>query len=107
MPPAQTAARMVRRQIPMVNPLTADHSPAQTCGLMLFGRTHILPYVRRSSTYMLQTIYSIVISATLSVGTSLLMAQPPVKTNLDVQCSGQQCGPIERGVHAFLDREVD
>ncbi len=35
------------------------------------------------------------------------MAQPPVvTTGLDGLCSGNQCGPVERGLHAFLDREV-
>jgi hypothetical protein len=39
---------------------------------------------------------------------SMLMAQPPVKPTLhDVECRGQQCGPVERGLHAFVDREVD
>ena len=39
---------------------------------------------------------------------SLLIAQPPVVTKgIDPQCSGAQCGPVERGLHAFLDREVD
>jgi len=39
---------------------------------------------------------------------SLLMAQPPVRTTgHDVECGGQQCGPVERGLHAFVDREVD
>ena len=36
-----------------------------------------------------------------------LMAQPPVvTTGLDGACTGDQCGPVERGLHAFLDREV-
>ena len=36
-----------------------------------------------------------------------LMAQPPViTTGLDGQCVGAQCGPVERGLHAFLDRQV-
>ena len=39
---------------------------------------------------------------------SLLSAQPPViTTGLHGQCAGAQCGPVERGLHAFLDREVD
>ena len=39
---------------------------------------------------------------------SLLIAQPPVVTpGLDGQCAGAQCGPVERGLHAFLDRQVD
>lgn len=38
---------------------------------------------------------------------SLLMAQPPVvTTGLDGQCAGAQCGPLERGLHAFLAREA-
>src|SRR5436190_12414568 len=57
---------------------------------------------------MRQTLYATLITATLSIGSSLLMAQPPVNTSdHEIQCSGQQCGPIERGLHAFLDREVD
>jgi len=56
----------------------------------------------------MQQICVTLIAATLSIGSSLVMAQPPVNTTgLDGQCSGQQCGPIERGLHAFLDREVD
>jgi len=36
-----------------------------------------------------------------------LMAQPPVvTTGLDGACTGNQCGPVERGLHGFLDREV-
>ena len=36
-----------------------------------------------------------------------LMAQPPVvTTGLDGTCRGDQCGPVERGLHAFLEREV-
>ena len=36
-----------------------------------------------------------------------LMAQPPVvTTGLDGLCTGDQCGPAERGLHAFVDREV-
>jgi cytochrome c peroxidase len=39
---------------------------------------------------------------------SWLMAQPPVTTiRLDGQCVGAQCGPVERGLHAFIDRQVD
>src|SRR4051794_1882163 len=39
---------------------------------------------------------------------SLLVAQPPViTTGLDGQCTGAQCGPFERGLHAFIDRQVD
>ena len=38
---------------------------------------------------------------------SSLPAQPPVgTTGLDGQCAGAQCGPVERGLHAFVDREV-
>jgi cytochrome c peroxidase len=38
----------------------------------------------------------------------LLIAQPPVRpAGQDVQCSGQDCGSVERGLHSFLDREVD
>jgi cytochrome c553 len=40
--------------------------------------------------------------------TSFLMAQPPVTTTSHgIECSGQQCGAFERGLHAFVDREVD
>jgi hypothetical protein len=39
---------------------------------------------------------------------SLLIAQPPVvTTGLDGQCSGARCGPVERGLHDFVDRQVD
>ena len=39
---------------------------------------------------------------------SLLIAQPPVvTTGLDGQCSAGQCGPVERGLHTFLDRQVN
>jgi len=39
---------------------------------------------------------------------SFLMAQQPVPTTSQgIACSGQQCGPVERGLHAFVDREVD
>src|SRR5690242_19535333 len=39
--------------------------------------------------------------------TSFLMAQPPVMTTSPgSDCSGQQCGPVERGLHAFVDRQV-
>ena len=39
---------------------------------------------------------------------SLLIAQPPViRTDLDGQCTGAQCGAVERGLHAFIDRQVD
>src|SRR5690242_157202 len=36
-----------------------------------------------------------------------LWGQPPVgTTGLNGQCTGAQCGPVERGLHAFVDREV-
>jgi hypothetical protein len=35
-----------------------------------------------------------------------LMAQPPASTGLDIQCTGQQCGPVERGALAFVARQV-
>jgi hypothetical protein len=36
-----------------------------------------------------------------------LMAQPPVvTTGLNGLCTGDQCGSYERGLHAFIDREV-
>jgi hypothetical protein len=36
------------------------------------------------------------------------MAQPPINTkDHDVDCGGQQCGSVERGLQVFLDREVD
>jgi cytochrome c peroxidase len=39
---------------------------------------------------------------------SSLVAQPPVPTTgLDGQCAGAQCGDFERGLHAFIDRQVD
>lgn len=38
---------------------------------------------------------------------SLMTAQPPVTTGLDGQCSGAQCGPVQRGLHHFVDRQVD
>jgi hypothetical protein len=38
----------------------------------------------------------------------LLIAQPPVRqSGEDIQCSGQDCGSVERGLHSFLNREVD
>lgn len=38
---------------------------------------------------------------------SQLVAQPPVITiGLNGQCSGAQCGPVERGLQAFIDRQV-
>ena len=36
-----------------------------------------------------------------------LAAQPPAATGLTGQCTGEQCGPVERGLHAFVNREVD
>src|SRR5690348_4558764 len=38
-----------------------------------------------------------------------LTAQPPITTTggLEGQCTGAQCGPYERGLHAFLGRQVD
>jgi len=43
----------------------------------------------------------------LAIGV-LLMAQPPVKIkDHDVECSGQDCGSVERGLRAFLDRQLD
>jgi hypothetical protein len=39
---------------------------------------------------------------------SLLIAQPPATTiGLGGQCTGAQCGPVQRGLHAFIDRQVD
>src|SRR5690349_10983224 len=39
---------------------------------------------------------------------SALIAQPPVPVPAhDVTCSGQDCGAVERGFHAFIDREVN
>jgi cytochrome c peroxidase len=39
---------------------------------------------------------------------SLLMAQMPINTTShEVDCGGQPCGPVERGAHAFLDREIE
>src|SRR5215470_9885456 len=39
---------------------------------------------------------------------AVLMGQPPVATTgLDGQCSGGQCGPVERGLHLFLAWEAD
>jgi cytochrome c553 len=37
---------------------------------------------------------------------SMLVAQPPVTTGLDGQCTGALCGPVERGLQAFVDRQV-
>src|SRR5438094_777532 len=57
---------------------------------------------------MQQTTYATLLAAALSIASTWLMAQPPVNPNgHDVQCSGQACEPVERGLHAFLDREVD
>jgi cytochrome c peroxidase len=40
--------------------------------------------------------------------TSLAMAQPLVTPNDGaVACSGSNCGAVERGLHAFLDRQLD
>lgn len=39
---------------------------------------------------------------------TLAKAQPPIKTtDRGVGCAGQECGSVERGMHAFLDREPD
>jgi cytochrome c peroxidase len=39
---------------------------------------------------------------------SLMMAQPTARTtDRDIACTGQQCGAVESGLQAFLDREVD
>jgi len=39
--------------------------------------------------------------------TSAVVAQPPVRTtDRDIDCTGQQCGAVERGQQAFLHREV-
>lgn len=47
---------------------------------------------------------TIIIQLAIACG---LMAQPPaVTTGLDGVCTGNQCGPFERGLHAFLAREV-
>ena len=37
---------------------------------------------------------------------SALMGQPPATTGLNGACTGSQCGPVERGLHAFIDRQV-
>jgi cytochrome c peroxidase len=52
-------------------------------------------------------MYRLIALAHSAIAT-VLMAQPPVTTtNHDVDCIGQQCGTVERGLHAFVDREVD
>jgi hypothetical protein len=49
---------------------------------------------------------SITFSALLTL--PLLVAQPPVPaTPTLVNCVGDQCGPVERGLRAFLNRQVD
>ncbi len=52
-------------------------------------------------------MYKWIITGHLAVA-SLLIAQPPVvTTGLDGQCAGAPCGPVERGLHSFLNRQVD
>lgn len=51
-------------------------------------------------------MYRFVVAALLAL--TPLLAQPPVRApGTEVDCHAQQCGPIERGLHAFLDRQVD
>jgi cytochrome c peroxidase len=50
-------------------------------------------------------MYKWITAAHLAVA-SMLVAQPPATTGLVGQCTGAQCGPVERGLQAFVDRQV-
>jgi len=50
-------------------------------------------------------MYKRITAASVAIA-ALLLAQSPVRvTKLDVECSGQQCGSVIRGLNAFLNRE--
>src|SRR5947208_9585615 len=94
MGPARPAAIASRRSQPHNNAWTRDETR--------FTRR------KRRTTNMQETTYARLVSAMLSIGSSVLMAQPPVTTPPGgVACSGEQCGTVERGLRAFIDREVD